>query len=260
MRLLSVFAIAAALASLPALSSPGFAETRIALVIGNGAYQSVPPLTNPANDASAVAAALRRSGFNTTEATDLDAHGMQKATIAFARAARSADVALFYYTGHAFQFNGINYLAPVDTILRDKTDLRRMTRVDQIISAKHPNLFILVLDSCRDNPFAEQLHRSPGSTGAIPPAKGLARLKGNTQHGMIVLYAMQAGKTAEDGAGSHSPFTAAFLRHIESPREIGEVFRDISEDVYNATHSQLPELSLSFIGNFYLNGKKPATE
>src|SRR5262249_51269422 len=111
-----------------ALQAQALAEGRVALVIGNGAYQNAPRLPNPANDANDVAAALRRSGFETILATDLDRNGMDEATVNFARAARTADVALFYYSGHALQFNGVNYLAPIDARLTDEADLRRMTR------------------------------------------------------------------------------------------------------------------------------------
>lgn len=88
------------------------AEVRVALVIGNGAYQNAPRLPNPTNDAVDVAASLRRAGFDTILATDLDKAGMEDATAKFARAAANADVAMFYYSGHAIQFAGINYLAP----------------------------------------------------------------------------------------------------------------------------------------------------
>ena len=104
-------------------------DKRIALVIGNGAYATVTPLPNPRNDAEDVAAALKRSGFETIVGIDLDQTKMQEATIDFARMARDADVALFYYSGHAMQFAGVNYLMPVDARLRDEADLRRMARV-----------------------------------------------------------------------------------------------------------------------------------
>ena len=145
--------------------NPAFADSRVALVIGNGAYARVPHLPNPVHDAEDVAAALKRSGFEIMVATDLGKAGMDEAMIKFARAARTADVAMFYYTGHALQFGGINYLVPVDAQLNDEADLRRMVRVDDVIADMQPakNLRILVLDSCRDNPLAEQLKRSIGT-------------------------------------------------------------------------------------------------
>jgi hypothetical protein len=225
-------------------------------VIGNGAYQNVPQLANPVNDANDVAAALKRDGFDTILATDLDKDHMDDATIRFAKAARTADVAMFYYSGHAMQFAGVNYLAPVDAKLTDEADLRRMVRVDEIVSdlQQAKNLRILVLDSCRDNPLADQLKRSIGATRAIPLQRGLAKI--DTPLGMIVSFSTQAGTEAADGSGRNSPYTAAFLKEIEKQDEIGTIFRRISSDVYTATdHRQLPELSLSLIGEFYLRGK-----
>jgi uncharacterized caspase-like protein len=130
-----------------AVSQASRAETRVALVIGNGAYQNEPHLPNPPNDSRDVAAALMRDGFDTTMAVDLDKAGMDEATIKFARAARDADVAIFYYSGHALQFAGVNYLAPVDFKLTDEADLRRMVRVDDVVSdlQQAKNLRILVL-------------------------------------------------------------------------------------------------------------------
>jgi hypothetical protein len=241
-------------------AAPASAETRVALVIGNGAYQHAPRLPNPANDASDVAAALKRSGFDVILATDLDKDRMDEATIRFARAARTADVAMFYYSGHAMQFGGVNYLAPIDTQLTDEADLRRMTRVDDIVAdiQQAKNLRILVLDSCRDNPLAEDLKRSIGRTRAMSVQRGLAKI--DTPQGMILAYSTQSGRTAEDGNGRNSPYTAAFLKHIEAKEEIGTVFRQVSADVYQSSgQNQLPELSLSIIGEFYLNGKLQIT-
>ena len=241
-------------------SSANLADTRVALIIGNGAYKHIPRLRNPQNDAEDVAAALKRSGFDTILATDLDKAGMDNAAIRFARAARDANVALLYYSGHALQFAGINYLAPIDTRLTDEADLRRMVRLDDMVAdlAQAKNLRILVLDSCRDNPLAEELRHSIGSTRALPLQRGLAKIE--TPQGMIVSYATQAGRTAEDGDGRNSPYTAAFLKNIETQEEIGTIFRRVSADVYEATkRQQLPELSLSLIGEFYLRGKVEIT-
>ena len=109
-------------------------------------------------------------------------------------------------------------------------------------------------DSCRDNPLAEELKRSISRTRAVGIGRGLAKI--DSPQGMIVAYATQAGRTADDGLGRNSPYTAAFLKHFETQEEIATVFRRISGDVYEATRrQQLPELSLSVIGEFYLRGK-----
>jgi Caspase domain len=232
------------------------AEKRIALVIGNGAYKNAPKLQNPPNDAADVAAALGRSGFDIIFETNLDQIGMQDASIRFAREARTADVALFYYSGHALQFAGINYLVPVDADLRDEADLRRMARADEILGdlQQAKNLRILVLDACRDNPFAEDLKRSIGRSRSANVGRGLAKME--SPNGTIISYATQSGRTADDGSGRNSPYTSAFLKHIEDKDNITTVFQHVGAKVYEDTKgSQVPELSLSFFGEVYLNGK-----
>jgi uncharacterized caspase-like protein len=251
---LAVLSMAAAMAFISA--APALADKRVALVIGNGAYRNAPRLPNPANDARDVAAALKRLNFETVLGLDLDRAGMDAAAIQFSRVAREADVALFYYSGHALQFSGINYLAPVDAKLTDEADLRLLARVDDIIAdlQRAKSLRILVLDSCRDNPLAQELKRSIGATRGVSLQRGLAKI--DSPEGVILSFATQAGRTAEDGTGRNSPYTTAFLKHIEAQEEIGTVFRKISADVYAATRqSQLPELSLSLIGEFYLKGR-----
>ena len=126
---------------------------------------------------------------------------MDAAAVRFARAARDADVALFYYSGHAMQYAGINYLLPIDAKLTDEADLRLLERVDDIMIdlQRAKNLRILVLDSCRDNPLAEELKRSNGTTRAMSVSRGLAKI--DNPEGLIVAYATQAGRTAEDGTG-----------------------------------------------------------
>jgi hypothetical protein len=258
---IGVLRVAMALAIAVCGTAPAFAEKRVALVIGNGAYQNAVPLPNPKNDAEDVAAALARSGFETVLGRDLDKAGMDEHAIRFARAARDADIAVFYYSGHAMQFAGINYLMPIDARLNDEADLRRMTRVDDIVAdlQQAKSLRILVLDACRDNPLAEELKRSIGLTRAMSMQGGLAKI--DAPRGMIVAYATQAGRTAEDGRGRNSPYTAAFLKHIEAQDEIGTIFRRVGADVYDATGGkQLPELSLSLIGEFYLRGRPSGIE
>jgi formylglycine-generating enzyme required for sulfatase activity len=241
-------------------SYPAHAEKRVALVIGNAAYKNAATLQNPKNDAHEVSETLRRLGFETIVGLDLDEAGMNDKSIDFARAARDADVALVYYSGHAMQFGGVNYLMPTDAVLRDEADLRRLIRVDEIVAdlSKAKNLRILVLDACRVNPLAEELSRSIEATRGPPVDRGLARIVAS--RGMIISYATQPGQTAADGRGRNSPYTTAFLKNIEASEEIGTVFRHMTADVYNETQGkQLPELSLSYIGDFYLKGR-PTSE
>jgi hypothetical protein len=247
------------LASLSAVlvCSPAAAQRRVALVIGNAAYRNAATLQNPKNDAMDVADALKRIGFETIVGIDLDKGGMEEKEISFARAVRDAEVGLVYYSGHAMQFGGTNYLMPVDAFLHDEADMRRLVRVDDLVAdlKQAKNLRILVLDSCRDNPLAEELSRSIEVTrGTVD--RGLARII--PPSGTIISYATQAGRTAADGRGRNSPYTMAFLKNIEANEEIGAIFRHITADVYTATQSkQLPELYFSLIGDFYLNGRPP---
>ena len=239
---------------------PARADNRVALVIGNGAYAHVQHLPNPTHDAVDVAAALRHSGFEVILGTDLDQAGMQNTSIRFARAARNADVAVFYYSGHAMQYAGVNYLLPVDAELHDEADLKRMARVDDILGdlQQAKNLRILVLDSCRDNPLADELKRSIGATRGVSIARGLARIQ--SPDGTIIAYSTQAGQTAQDGADRNSPYTTAFLQHIEDKEDIATVFHRIGATVYQTTKGrQVPELSISFFGEFYLNGTVQVT-
>ena len=129
-------------------------------------------LPNPPHDAEDVAAALKKSNFEVLLGKDLPQAEMQELMIRFARAAGRADVAVFYYSGHAMQYNGVNYLMPVDARLNDEADLKRFARVDDILSdlQQAKNLRILVLDSCRDNPLAEGLKRSGATRGTARPA------------------------------------------------------------------------------------------
>jgi hypothetical protein len=162
------------------------ADTRVALVIGNGAYKDAPQLSNSRNDAEDVSAALRRAGFDVDVGLDLDKTGMDDATIRFARKARDADVAVFYYSGHAMQFAGINYLLPVEARLTDEADLRRLTRVDDVVTdlQQAKSLRILVLDACRDNPLADSMRRSVGLTRAASMQRGLARIDAPQGNGL----------------------------------------------------------------------------
>jgi uncharacterized caspase-like protein len=206
--------------------TPARADTRVALVIGNGAYVHVPHLPNPTHDAEDVAAAFRRTGFDTILGTDLDQAGMQDAAIRFARAARTADVAVFYYSGHAMQYAGVNYLVPIDAELHDEADLRRMARVDDILAdlQQARNLRILVLDSCRDNPLADALKRSIGSTRGISIGRGLAKME--SPDGTIISYSTQAGRTGKTAAIATAPtprrfFSTSKTRTTSPPCSIG---------------------------------------
>jgi uncharacterized caspase-like protein len=238
-------------------SGLALAEKRVALVIGNSKYRNTPALTNPVNDASDVAQALTAIGFQVTLKLDGEKRQMDQAIAQFARDANGADAALFYYAGHGMQFQGQNYVMPVDAELQDEISLRyEMTAIEDVKAAleRSNGVKIMVLDSCRNNPLAARLVRSISANARdIPNVRGFARPE--KTRGMIVVYATQADDVANDGAGRNSPFSAAFLKEIKEPGlEIGTMFRRIGSDVYQATNGQQsPELSISLLSEYYLN-------
>ena len=231
------------------------ADKRVALVIGNASYQNTPGLANPENDAQDMAAALTRVGFDVIFERDLDKRGMEQALARFARAASDSDAALFYYAGHGMQYRGRNYLMPIDARLEDEFSLEfEMTRLDDVMQVigRSRGVKVVVLDACRRNPLAERL-AGLSTTRDFIATRGLARIDSN--RGMVLVYSTQADQVAVDGPGRNSPFTTALLKEINEPGlEIGTLFRRVAAAVNKATDGrQLPEVSLSLLGEFYLN-------
>ena len=237
--------------------APCMADKRVALIIGNSNYKNTALLPNPQNDAADVAQALRVIGFQVTLKVDAEKRQMDQAVAQFARDANDADAALFYYAGHGMQFQGRNYVMPVDAELQDEISLRyEMTAIDDVKAAleRSNGVKIMVLDACRNNPLAAKLVRSISTvTRDVPNVQGYARPE--KTRGMIVVYATQADDVANDGTGRNSPFSTAFLKEIKEPGlEIGTMFRRIGADVYQATDGQQsPELSISLVPEYYLN-------
>jgi PQQ-dependent catabolism-associated CXXCW motif protein len=237
--------------------APSFADKRIALVIGDGAYQHTATLANPPNDAKDIAEALKAIGFDVTLKVDIEKRQMDQAIAQFARDGKTADVVLFYYAGHGMQFEGKNFLMPIDAELQDELSLRyEMTALDDVKEALRlsPGVKIMVLDACRNNPLAENFGRSIiRSARDIPNVRGFAPLESG--QGMIIVYATQANAVADDGGGRNSPFSQAFLKEVKEPGlEVGTMFRRIEGDVYKATKGQQsPELSISMVPEYYLN-------
>jgi hypothetical protein len=231
------------------------AEKRVALVVGNAAYQNTPRLTNPVNDADDLADVLKVVGFAVTLERDLDKRGMERAIVQFARDARDADAALFYYAGHGLQHRGLNYLMPTDARLDDEFSLNfEMARLEDIVLSlgQARGVKILVLDACRRNPLVDRL-AGVATTRDFVTTRGLARF--DATRGMVVAYATQADQVAGDGTERNSPFTAALVKRIKEPGlEIGTLFRRVAADVNRVTRGrQLPELSVSLLGEFYFS-------
>ncbi len=214
------------------LTGAVFAEPRIALIVGNGAYQGVNGLPNPPNDAKLMAATLAQLGFKVTLLADGSLEQMSAAVSAFGLALREAGpetTGLFYYAGHGVQSFGINYLLPVDAKLSNAADLG-LVAIDaqsvlrQMFSA-HNRTNIVILDACRNNPFTEV--RDLGDNG-------LAEMAAPT--GTFLSYATAPRAVALDGADGNSPFTKALAAKITTPGlPIEQAFKEVRVAVLQAT-------------------------
>jgi uncharacterized caspase-like protein/TPR repeat protein len=238
--------------------SPAKAGVRLALVLGNAKYEAVPALDNPANDAADLAQALRRVGFEVIEQRDATRETMAMAVHDFAARLSGADVALFFYAGHGLQMNGENYLLPVDARIDSAADVRFNTiNLSDIQQEMEGNgrASIIILDACRNNPFAEKLAR--GGRGAT--TRGLSRIDASAE-GSLIVYSTQPNNVALDGAGRNSPFTAALLKHVVTPGlEVRQMVSRVRGDVLQSTdHRQTPWDSSSLVGDVYLAGAPSA--
>jgi tetratricopeptide (TPR) repeat protein len=230
------------LAALTPQAPAGATTTRrVALVIGNGAYQNVHPLANPPRDARLVADALRAVGFQeVTLANDLTRDKFFDTLHAFALAAEKADWAVVYYAGHGLEIGGVNYMVPVDAKLAvDKDAETEAVALEQVIAAVGAarKLHLVMLDACRDNPFAPAMQR----TIALKLVdKGLSNIEPGA--GFMVVYAAKHGETAQDGKGIDSPFAIAVARDVKEPHiEVRKLFDIVRDDVWNSTkHEQQP--------------------
>jgi hypothetical protein len=249
-------------------------EKRVALVIGVGKYEFVTALENPRNDANAIAISLERLGFNVIKSIDPTYADMRELSISFLEKLQGADVAMLYYAGHSVQFDGANFLIPVDASLEKVSSFSNQTYelarlvnlMDKLAKTK-----IIILDACRDNPFVTRLESKVALEGATRKiSRGLAgfsslvssddlnRAKFST-YGTVVSYSAAPGKVAEDGQGANSPYTSALLKLIETPGiEIGRLFRLIARKVIKETGGrQKPEYLVKLSDEFYLRNPEP---
>ena len=230
------------------------AEKRIALVIGNSAYQNTADLKNPKNDAIDVAAALRRLGFEVFEGRDLDKRAMERLIRQFGVRLSGADLAFFFYAGHGLQLGGQNYLVPIDARLASEGDAdfegMALTLVLKQME-REVKTSIILLDACRDNPLARNLARTMG-TRAVHIGQGLAEVK--TGVGTLIGFSTQPGNVATDGTARNSPYAEALLRHMEQTgRDISGVLISVRNDVLRATDGkQVPWEHTSLTGQVFL--------
>ncbi|WP_027575332.1 caspase family protein [Bradyrhizobium sp. WSM1743] len=212
------------------------AERRVALVIGNSAYKSVARLTNPVNDASLVGGMFKKAGFDTVDVKlDLSVVDMRKALREFGTKAREADVAVIYYAGHGIELDGNNYLIPTDAALETDTDVfDEAFPLDRVLFAIEPakQLRLVILDACRDNPFAKTMKRTVASRAI---GRGLAKVEPTSPNTMVA-FAAKAGSTASDGDSKNSPFAAALVERLPTPGlDLRKAFGFVRDDVLKNT-------------------------
>jgi len=247
-----------ALAFVALFLTPASAGTRIALVIGNSSYLHVPKLGNPANDAKLMARTLKSVGFELVGGgpqLNLDKEHFDSVVQKFGRRTQGADVALFYYAGHGLQANGANYLVPIDANPVRQADMQfqmlNASLVLQELEESGTKLNIIILDACRNNPFAGSKLR--GMVG------GLAQMR--APEGTVISYATQPGNVAQDGSSGHSPYTRALATMIRRPGlHLFETFNQVGLAVKRATGGeQEPWLATSPIEGSFLFDRASAS-
>jgi tetratricopeptide (TPR) repeat protein len=227
---------------------------RVALVIGNGKYQSQSPLTNPANDALLLATSFRAAGFQTVIVkADQSREQLITSIREFAALADSADWAVIYYSGHGIEYNGINYMIPVDARLKVDRDIElEAVDVEKITTAMEgaKRLRLLILDSCRTNPFIGGMRRTV-ATRSIE--RGLAPME--PEAGTLVVFAAKHGQEALDGEGKNGPFASALAKRIQTPNlDVRRLFDLVRDDVMARTNGKQQPFSygsLSGSEDFY---------
>jgi hypothetical protein len=244
----------------PSSGSPGMVvpkQSRVALVIGNAKYKEVAELANPVNDATDMAKALEKLGFEVTLLTNLkNKEAMQNAINNFRSQLRQGGVGLFYYAGHGVQVGGTNYLIPIGESLDYEANTPHRTlslnEVVALMEEAKTQVNIIIIDACRNNPWYRRWH-DPRSTSS----NGLAAV-GTPPRGTIIAYATKPGSVAKDGIGQrNSPFTSALLQYIQTPNlDVRFMFGNVIESVIKITkEEQEPwtEGNLRGGSGFYLN-------
>ena len=220
-------------------NADAWAQKRVALVIGNSAYQHAARLANPSSDATAIAKLFKDIGFEVVDVRrDLVGTDLRRAIREFSQQARGADIAIVFYAGHGIELNGTNYLVPTDGKLEQDFDVEDETvPLDRLLAAVEgaKRLRLVILDACRDNPFVKKMKRTV-ATRAI--GQGLAKVEPASSDTLIA-FAAKAGSIANDGEGPHSPFTTALLKHLPSPAvDVRLVFGRVRDDVLASTRGK----------------------
>jgi uncharacterized caspase-like protein len=232
----AVATIALAVLSVWLSSQPALAERRVALVIGVSKYQQVPRLANPARDAEAMSSLFKKAGFDVVDSErDLGISDLRRVIREFSEISRDADISVVYYAGHGIEVDGTNYLVPADAKLLSDFDVEDETvSLERVLKALDPvkRLKLVILDACRDNPFAKTMKRSVASRSI---GRGLAKIE-PAMSDTLIAFAAKAGAVANDGDGQNSPFTAALIKHIAEPGlDLRLAFGRVRDDVLRTT-------------------------
>jgi len=215
-----------------------WADKRVALIVGNSTYQTVPQLPNPSRDASAVAKMFRDAGFDSVE-VQLNVGNLEfkRSIRKFEAAADQADIAVVYYAGHGLEIGGNNYLIPVDARLasdRDADD--EAIPLERLVSSADGarRLRLVILDACRDNPYISTMRRER-KVASRAVVSGLGKVE-PTSTDTLIAYAAKAGSTADDGDGQHSPFTTSLLKNLTVPGlDVRLAFGRVRDEVLKST-------------------------
>ena len=247
----------AMLLALAASVLPAAADKRVALVVGNGAYEHADKLANPVTDARALRNALKKVGFADSDIVygeNLNKRDLERAIGTFAGLAHDADVALAYYAGHGATFGDTPYIVPIDARFESIDQMPyELEPLENMIGElrKAKGVRIAIVDACRDNGAEQSLKRNNARGGEI--SRGLAPPR--NPDGLILAYATQYLSTAADGPeGGDSPFTAALLKHLSTPGlDVKDLFYKVGQDVLAATKGkQRPEVKISFFDDYAL--------
>jgi uncharacterized caspase-like protein len=229
-------------------------EPRVALVIGNSAYKAS-PLRNPVNDATDMAAALAELGFKVTLRTDASQRQMKQALREFAQDLRRGGVGLFYFAGHGVQSKGRNFLMPVGADVETEAELEDESvdanLVLSYMDEAQNRVNIVVLDACRNNPYARNFRSASG---------GLAQMEATK--GSFIAFATSPGSVAADGTGRNGVYTEHLLQSLKQPDgDIDKVFRRVAAEVSTMTGGrQVPWVASSLTGDFYFRTPAAADE
>jgi uncharacterized caspase-like protein len=261
LTLLLRYIFSLSLAGLSFAGSPAYADKRVALIMGNSSYDKVARLGNAANDAALVAETFKSAGFDSVELRrDLKYIDMRRALRDFIDKSREAEVAVIYFAGHGIEVDGANYLIPVDAILERDVDIfDEALSLERVLVSVEPakQMRLVILDACRDNPFARSMKRTVASRAV---GRGLARIE-TTSPNTLIAFAAKAGSTASDGDGKSSPFTSALVKHITKPGlDLRKALGYVRDDVLKSTGNRQEPYVYGSLGgdDFVLVPAKPA--